>query len=120
MFLEDSFPSNPKDTNAAKKKDDDATDGGKQSLSIVNTIAKFLLDQTVGAVMNTLFFIVGISLLRGAGWSTVVTAVQRVGLCASGSDMSLQADCSGFLADVARWVQVLAFGVVGEPRACAG
>lgn len=80
VFLEESFPSHPKDTSAAKKKDDDATDGGKGTFSIVNTVAKFVLDQTVGAVMNTILFIVVINLLRGAGWSAVVTAVQKVGL----------------------------------------
>ncbi|RAL11011.1 uncharacterized protein BO97DRAFT_406514 [Aspergillus homomorphus CBS 101889] len=34
-----------------------------------NFLAKFLLDQTVGSVMNILLFVVLINLLKGVGWS---------------------------------------------------
>lgn len=86
LALERNFPSTrKKDGAAAKKKDDDAAfqdrndqNNGKETLSVTNTLAKFLLDQTVGATLNTVFFIAMINLLRGAGWSQVVTAVQRV------------------------------------------
>lgn len=85
MALEENFPSSgkkPVDAAAIKKKDDDAKvdekEKGKETLSITNTVMKFVLDQTVGATLNTVFFIVIINLLRGASWSTTVTAVQRV------------------------------------------
>lgn len=85
MALEENFPSSgkkPVDAVAIKKKDDDAKvnekEKGKETLSITNTVMKFTLDQTVGATLNTVFFIVIINLLRGAGWSTIFTSVQRV------------------------------------------
>ena len=82
LALENNFPSNGKkerDATAAKKKDDDAVvNEEKETLSITNTVAKFLLDQSVGATLNTIFFIVMINLLRGATWSQTLTAVQRV------------------------------------------
>jgi len=88
MALEDNFPSSgkkPVDAAAIKKKDDDAKidektkkKGEKEELSTTNTVIKFTLDQTVGASFNTAFFIVMLNLLRGAGWSATVTAVQRV------------------------------------------
>ena len=84
LALEKNFPSNGKneeDMRALKKKDDDAVANEKKEkkgLSITNTVAKFLLDQSVGATLNTVFFIVMINLLRGATWSQTLTAVQRV------------------------------------------
>lgn len=86
MALEENFPSSgkkPVDAAALKKKDDDVKidekkETGKETLSIKNTVAKFILDQTIGATLNTIMFIILINLLRGASWSTAVTAVQRV------------------------------------------
>lgn len=86
MALEENFPSSgskPVDAAALKKKDDDVKikekgTTGPETLSIKNTVAKFVLDQTVGAALNTIYFIILINLLRGAGWSTAVAAVQRV------------------------------------------
>jgi len=40
----------------------------KKQLSIRNTIIKFLLDQTIGAAVNTVMFIMGIAMLRGQNW----------------------------------------------------
>ena len=40
----------------------------KKQLSIRNTIVKFLLDQSVGAAVNTIMFIMGIAMLRGYSW----------------------------------------------------
>ncbi|KIX08959.1 uncharacterized protein Z518_00037 [Rhinocladiella mackenziei CBS 650.93] len=82
LVLEETFPSNAKkDTQAVKKKDDDVAvndkDDEKETLSLANTIAKLLLDQSIGASLNTIFFIVMINLLRGATWSQALTAVQR-------------------------------------------
>lgn len=49
----------------------------KKKLSIRNTIVKFLLDQSIGAAVNTVMFIMGIAMLRGqsleAGWEETKT-----------------------------------------------
>jgi len=83
LWLEDNFPSNPKKKDVAaapEKKNDDNVKGEeeKQTLSVTNTIAKFVLDQSIGAAFNTLLFITMINLFRGAGYDKIVTAVQRV------------------------------------------
>lgn len=82
LFLEESFPSTyKKDASKQKEKNDGttATTGQDEKLSITNTVAKFVLDQTIGSALNTVYFIAMINLLRGAGWSQILTAVQRVG-----------------------------------------
>jgi protein Mpv17 len=40
----------------------------KKQLSIRNTAIKFLLDQSIGAAVNTVMFIMGIAMLRGQSW----------------------------------------------------
>ena len=49
----------------------------KKQLSIRNTIIKFLLDQSIGAAVNTIMFIMGIAMLRGYslqyGWEETKT-----------------------------------------------
>lgn len=49
----------------------------KQQLSISNTAIKFILDQSVGAAVNTIMFIMGIAMLRGqsleSGWEQTKT-----------------------------------------------
>jgi protein Mpv17 len=40
----------------------------KKQLSIRNTLTKFLLDQSIGAAVNTVMFIMGIAMLRGQSW----------------------------------------------------
>ncbi|KIW54193.1 hypothetical protein PV05_06570 [Exophiala xenobiotica] len=78
LWLEDNFPSNPKkDVAAPEKKSDDAKGEEKQTLSVTNTIAKFVLDQSIGAAFNTLLFITMINLFRGAGYDKIMTAVRR-------------------------------------------
>lgn len=42
----------------------------KQQLSISNTAIKFLLDQSIGAAVNTVMFIMGIAMLRGQSLET--------------------------------------------------
>lgn len=44
----------------------------KKQLSIRNTAIKFLLDQSIGAAVNTVLFIMGISMLRGQSWQSCV------------------------------------------------
>lgn len=50
----------------------------KENLSITNTIIKFLLDQSIGAIYNTAFFIAVINLLRGATYAQTAEALSRV------------------------------------------
>ena len=81
LWLEETFPSNPKRAGpktASKKADDTLAKEETSSLSITNTAAKFFLDQTVGASLNTLWFIVMINLLRGQSLNHIITTVQRV------------------------------------------
>ena len=79
LWLEDNFPSNPKkDAAASEKKNGDVKSEEKETLSVTNTIAKFVLDQSIGAAFNTLLSITMINLFRGAGYDKIVAAVQRV------------------------------------------
>lgn len=79
MSLEHHFPGYPaKHATAEKAKVEQSVPEEMQSLSVTNTVIKFILDQTVGAVVNNLMFLVGINLLRGAGLATTVAALQKV------------------------------------------
>jgi hypothetical protein len=80
-WLEETFPSNPTRAGSKideKKEDDKPTEDEKAGLSIPNTIAKFVLDQTLGAGFNTVWFIVMINLLRGQTFNHILTTVQNV------------------------------------------
>ena len=81
-FLEDRFPSRPE--SGTEKA------GESGPLSIENTVRKFLLDQSVGAVVNTLMFILLVDVFKGYGAERVVTDVRRVSntpqILTSGSD----------------------------------
>ncbi|KAH9827974.1 integral membrane protein, Mpv17/PMP22 family [Teratosphaeria destructans] len=48
----------------------------RAKLHLGNTAAKFALDQTLGAGVNTLLFIAGIALLRGQSWESVQEQVR--------------------------------------------
>ncbi|KAJ9617254.1 hypothetical protein H2200_000975 [Cladophialophora chaetospira] len=79
-WLEETFPTYPERANpqkAGKKEDDTLPKDEKTALSIPNTIAKFVLDQTFGAVFNTVWFIFMINLLRGQSFNHIITLVQR-------------------------------------------
>ena len=65
-FLEKTFPSEMVDEKGQKK------------LHKGNTAAKFVLDQTFGAVANSCLFIAGIGALKGKNGSTISTDYQRV------------------------------------------
>jgi len=53
----------------------------RQTLNVRNILVKFLLDQTVGAVYNTVSFIAGMGLLKGLGRSEIIDAVKKVRFC---------------------------------------
>lgn len=118
LWLEETFPSHPARVGSAttgKKQDE------KASLSIPNTIAKFALDQSLGASFNTLWFIVMINLLRGESFSHIVTIAQTVSCVQSASIVSLLTalSFSGLLPDAHGWLQVLAYCHNLEPCHCA-
>lgn len=60
-----------------------SSDGASQAqeqpkLNIRNTIIKFLLDQTLGAAINTLLFIAGVDLLQGQSWAYIKADIATV------------------------------------------
>ncbi len=81
QFLESTFPSyttkpTPSAIAAAAKNDEKELDKEESthtltttSLSIPNTITKFLLDQTIGAAVNTLAFSLAMSAFKGANFA---------------------------------------------------
>ncbi|KAH0840638.1 integral membrane protein, Mpv17/PMP22 family [Fonsecaea pedrosoi] len=85
LALERNFPTNPArsdevmDTREKKKEKNDGAPSKKEkeSLSVTNTIAKFVLDQTIGASLNTIWFIIMINLLRGEGLSYIIATIQK-------------------------------------------
>ncbi|KKY21961.1 putative integral membrane mpv17 pmp22 [Phaeomoniella chlamydospora] len=48
-----------------------------KKFSVANTAKKFAYDQTLGALLNTIAFIVGMGLLKGKTTSTIVADVQK-------------------------------------------
>ena len=51
---------------------------GDKKLNVKNTAIKFALDQTFGAIANTVLFIGGMSLLKGEPFSKALAAVHHV------------------------------------------
>jgi protein Mpv17 len=65
-YLEEKFPA-------------DVVDGkGNKKLHKGNTAVKFVLDQTLGAIVNGYLFVAGIGALKGKDSSTIWADVQRV------------------------------------------
>ncbi|KAE8440821.1 hypothetical protein EG329_006553 [Mollisiaceae sp. DMI_Dod_QoI] len=83
-FLESAFPSNyfvPSSAaiHAASENDEKELDREQKShslleskLHIQNTITKFLLDQTIGATLNTILFSLAFSGFRGEGYADAI------------------------------------------------
>ena len=51
---------------------------GERKLDVGNTFKKFAIDQTLGASVNTIIFIVGMGAMKGKGTATIWRDVQRV------------------------------------------
>jgi len=51
---------------------------GKQKIDIKNTAIKFALDQTLGAMFNTVLFIAGIGALKGMDANRVIELIKKV------------------------------------------
>ena len=65
QFLEDTFPGQL------------VSKEGKTALNKQNTAIKFALDQSLGAVVNTLLFIAGIGAIKGKDSATIMNDCQR-------------------------------------------
>jgi len=63
---------------AAPTKVDDGNAKADKRLNVRNTAIKFALDQTLGAVINTVLFIAGMGMLRGAPTEQIAASVKRV------------------------------------------
>ena len=50
----------------------------ERQLDKKNTATKFLLDQTVGALINTVVYLAAMEGLKGAGWDAALNAVRKV------------------------------------------
>lgn len=93
-FLEDVFPGEKKVQPAIKKGTNDEKQGKdvvkdkaqqkSAGMNWANVLWKFLLDQTVGGVVNTVLFIAGMKALNGGNAEEVKIAVKEV---------SLRSDC---------------------------
>jgi hypothetical protein len=103
--LEDAFPSK-----IVKENEKTAT------LSIANTAKKFLLDQSVGSLLNTLTFILLVGLFKGKNFDGVMADVQNVRACRPLQELSLIS--AGCMVDDQSWVEFLAGGVFVKPRGC--
>ena len=66
-YLEEKFPADQIDEKGIKR------------LHKCNTAVKFVLDQTLGAIMNSFFFVAGIGALKGKDSFTIWDDCQRVG-----------------------------------------
>jgi hypothetical protein len=75
-LLESWFPSSQ--PVAEKVKGDEKAVEKKSGLSITNTLAKFALDQTVGALINIPLFIGIMGMLKGQSVDQIVETVQKV------------------------------------------
>ncbi|KAF7113984.1 hypothetical protein CNMCM5793_006167 [Aspergillus hiratsukae] len=53
---------------------------GKQRLNLKNTVAKVVIDQTVGAAINTVAFIMTMGLLRGQDFEVIKAQIHNPGL----------------------------------------
>ncbi|RAK74761.1 uncharacterized protein BO72DRAFT_384073 [Aspergillus fijiensis CBS 313.89] len=62
-------PPNPATTKGAPPKGEFYPRSSGSSSGVRNFLAKFLLDQTVGSVMNIVLFVVLINLLKGVSWA---------------------------------------------------
>lgn len=65
-------------SNKASQDNDQKKAGSQKKLNIRNTAIKFGLDQTIGALANTVLFIAGMAALRGEGLEQIWAEVQRV------------------------------------------
>lgn len=69
------FHENKSPTPTSKEKE---TQKQKPKLNVTNTILKIVIDQTLGAVWNTILFISTLGLLRGNDYDQIVNQIRTV------------------------------------------
>ncbi|KAJ5371877.1 Mpv17/PMP22 [Penicillium concentricum] len=80
--LESWFPSRAPDSKndqtekRGDKKNSDEQSLSEPSLNITNTVAKIVIDQTVGGAWNTVVFIATMGMLRGLDYDTITGQIQ--------------------------------------------
>ncbi|KAF2434833.1 hypothetical protein EJ08DRAFT_431787 [Tothia fuscella] len=75
-LLESWFPSSQPAAEIAKSNEKPTVAAKKQGLSIQNTLAKFALDQSLGALINIPLFIGIMGMLKGQGVDQIVNTVK--------------------------------------------
>jgi hypothetical protein len=78
--LESTFPAYTGEDPQPKKTDEKRDDETCQTFNVRNTIAKVVLDQTVGAALNTTMFLLTMGILRGQDSGAVMNSIRKVGL----------------------------------------
>jgi protein Mpv17 len=76
-FLENTFPSKI-DNVKAKEANEKSRILASERLSIRNTVAKFFLDQSIGAAVNTIIFICLVGILKGKSPHYIRIDIQKV------------------------------------------
>ncbi|GIJ90007.1 hypothetical protein Asppvi_008954 [Aspergillus pseudoviridinutans] len=76
--LESSFPGSSEDTSVTKSAaEKNGSKQGKQKLNVKNTVVKVVIDQTVGAAINTVAFVMTMGLLRGQDFEVIKAQIQN-------------------------------------------
>lgn len=81
-YLEQRFPGY---TGPPTVKEGEKTVAVKRKLDVGNTIKKLVLDQTVGATVNTMLFTAVIGALKGLGGGDIVDVIKQVSTNRHGS-----------------------------------
>jgi hypothetical protein len=79
-MLEGWFPSSKAASAETPVKGEKQSVTKKQGLDVTNTLAKFALDQTIGALINIPMFIGIMGMLKGESIDQIVNTVQHVRL----------------------------------------
>ncbi|KAL9109207.1 MAG: hypothetical protein Q9227_006132 [Pyrenula ochraceoflavens] len=69
QYLENKFPSEPEGKQKSRR--------DTVSSSTTNLVAKFALDQTVGAIFNILLFVVATNAMNGVGLGSILKAIKQ-------------------------------------------
>jgi hypothetical protein len=74
--LEACFPGRPLETGKSEE-----LKGSKPPLSVTNTVAKIVIDQTIGGAWNTVLFILTMGMLKGLDYDSIIEQIHTVCQC---------------------------------------
>lgn len=80
-FLEKKFPSRKSTISTSSSPKQTVSEKKETRLSKTNTVAKFVLDQTIGCWINTLAFLLLIGLLKEKSVVDIESEVRSVSIC---------------------------------------